>query len=178
MIFAWLIPPLSANATVGDALSGTRGPWRDFQEGWTRMFSALRTYGSNTADPYQDTLVLGGPRNPGNTPVMDVLVSQKLPYVYWQAITYDMYNDQGNWDIIDTSLEEHFPDDGPINTPYTLGREVITQTVISYFPTSSFIYGAPEIINADRALNVFSASDQNSNKLVSSVRSKVCYAAR
>lgn len=172
LIFAWLIPPLSANATVGDALSGTRGPWRDFQEGWTRMFSALRTYGSNTADPYQDSLVLGGPRNPGNTPVMDVIVSQKLPYVYWQAITYDTYNDQGAWEIEDVAMEEHFPDDGPINTPYTLGREVITQTVISYFPSSSFIYGAPEIINADRALNIFAAKDQNNNKLVNSVRSK------
>ena len=172
LIFAWLIPPLSANATVGDALSGTRGPWRDFQEGWTRMFSALRTYGSNTADPYQDSLVLGGPRNPGNTPIMDVFVSQKLPYVYWQAITYDTYNEHGAWEILDTAVEEHFPDDGPINTPYTLGREVITQTVVSYFPTSSFIYGAPEIINTDRALNVYSRADQNSNKLVNSVRSK------
>ncbi len=172
LVFAWLIPPLSANATVGDALSGTRGPWRDFQGGWTRMFSALRTYGSNTIDPYQDSLVLGGPRNPGNTPVMDVVVAQKLPYVYWQAIIYDKYTEQGSWEILDVTSEEHFPDDGPINTPYTLGREVITQTVYTYFPSSSFIYGAPEIINTDRALNVFFTEDPNGNKLVSSIRSK------
>ena len=172
LIFAWLIPPLSASATVGDALSGTRGPWREFQEDWTRMFSALRTYGSNTADPYQNSLVLGGPRNPGNTPVMDVFVSEKLPYAYWQAIVYDTYTEFGGWQIQDLNLSEHFPDDGPINTPPTLGREVITQTIVSYFPNSSFIYGIPEIVNTDRALKVLSTEDQNGNVLLSSVRSK------
>ncbi|NJN53908.1 MAG: hypothetical protein HC804_03615, partial [Anaerolineae bacterium] len=74
LVLAWGLPPLSANAAVSDALGGTRGPWREFQDNWTRMFSALRTYGVNTADPYQDSLVLGGPRTVGNTPVMDIVV--------------------------------------------------------------------------------------------------------
>ncbi len=172
LIFAWLIPPLSASATVGDALSGTRGPWREFQEDWTRMFSALRTYGSNTADPYQNSLVLGGPRNPGNTPVMDVFVSQELPYAYWQALVYDTYTENGSWHVADLTVNEHYPDDGPINTPPTLGREVITQTIVSYFPNSSFIYGIPEIVNTDRALKVVAMEDNNGHKLVNSVRSK------
>ena len=172
LIFAWLIPPLSASATVGDALSGTRGPWREFQEDWTRMFSALRTYASNTADPYQNSLFLGGPRNPGNAPVMDIFVTQELPYAYWQALVYDTYTENGGWHVADLTLSEHYPDDGPINTPPTLGREVITQTVVSYFPNSSFIYGLPEIVNTDRALKVVATEDQNGNKLVNSVRAK------
>ncbi len=172
LIFAWGLPPLSASATVSDALGGAKGPWREFQDGWTRMFSALRTYSANTADPYQDTLVLGGPRNPGNVPVMDVFVAEKLPYVYWQAIVYDTYTENGAWLYADDPYEELYPEDGPINTPPTQARELITQTVVSYFPNSSFVYGAPEIVSVDRPVNVFASADENGNKLVSAVRSK------
>lgn len=171
LIFAWVIPPLSANAAVSDALSGASGPWREFQDNWTRMFSALRTYGGTTADPYQDTLALGGPRNPGNTPVMDVAVPRELPYVYWQAVVYDTYDD-GAWQRPEDDFAEHYPDEGPINTPFTQSREVITQTITSYFPNSSFIYGAPEVIHADLPLNVYASSDANGNQLVSQMRSK------
>ena len=171
LIFAWGLPPLSASATVGDALSGARGPWREFQDDWTRMFSALRTYGTTTTDPYQDTLVLGGPRTVGNTAVMDVIVPRELPYVYWQAIVYDTYED-GAWSNRNDPFTEHFPDEGPISQPFTKAREVITQTVISYLPNSSFIYGAPDIIDVDRPINVYASRDEGGNQLVSQVRSK------
>ncbi|MCP4360076.1 MAG: transglutaminase domain-containing protein [Chloroflexi bacterium] len=171
LILAWGLPPLSANAAVGDALGGARGPWRDFQDNWTRMFSALRTYGTNTADPYQDTLVLGGPRTVGDTPIMDVIVAQELPYVYWQALVYDSYENE-SWHKANVNITEHIPDEGPISTPLTRSREVITQTVISYFPNSSFIYGAPEIVNADRPLFIHAGVDDNGDQLVSQVRSK------
>lgn len=171
LIFAWGLPPLSASATVGDALNGARGPWREFQDNWTRMFSALRTYGANTIDPYQDTLVLGGPRTVGDTAVMDIIVPRELPYVYWQAIVYDTYED-GAWSNRNDPFTEHFPDQGAINIPFTDDREVVTQTVISYLPNSSFIYGAPEIIEVDRPINVYASPDGNGNQLVSQVRSK------
>lgn len=171
LILASGLPPLSANAAVSNALSDTRGPWREFQDNWTRMFSALRTYGTNTADPYQDTLVLGGPRTVGNIPVMDVIVENELPYVYWAAIVHDTYED-GGWHKAVDATTEHLPEEGPIDVPYTRAREVITQTIVTYFPNSSFIYGAPEIINADRILMVNARADENGDKLVSSVRSK------
>ncbi len=171
LVFAWGLPPLSASATVGDALNGTRGPWRDFQDNWTRMFSALRTYGTNTADPYQDTLVLGGPRTVGDTAVMDVIVPRELPFVYWQAIVYDTYED-GAWRLRNDPYVEHFPDEGAINVPFSQSREVVTQTVISYLPNSSFIYGAPEIIDVDRPINVYASRDPSNNQLISQIRSK------
>lgn len=172
LAFTWRLPPLAASATMGDALSGARGPWREFQDNWTRMFSALRTYGTNTTDPYQDTLVLGGPRTVGNTAVMDIIVPRELPYVYWQAKVYHTYKDGGGWDSLDESFTEHFPDEGPISHPFTADREVITQTVISYLPNSSLIYGAPDIIDVDRPINVYASRDDNGNQLVSQVRSK------
>ncbi|MCL4262403.1 MAG: transglutaminase-like domain-containing protein [Anaerolineae bacterium] len=171
LILAWGLPPLSANAAVSDALGGTRGPWREFQDNWTRMFSALRTYGVNTADPYQDSLVLGGPRTVGNTPVMDIIVPQELPYVYWQAIVYDTYEDE-TWHKANDLVYEHFADEGSLDIPFTRSRQVVTQTVYSYFPSSSFIYGAPEIISADRPLLVSAREDANGDKLVSAVRAK------
>jgi hypothetical protein len=85
LAFTWRLPPLSASATMGDALRGARGPWRDFQDNWTRMFSAIRTYGTITTDTFQESLVLGGPRTVGNTAVMDIIVPRELPYFYWQA---------------------------------------------------------------------------------------------
>lgn len=171
LILAWSMPPLSANAAVSDALGGTRGPWRQFQDNWTRMFSALRTYGVNTADPYQDSLVLGGPRTVGNAPVMDIFVSRELPYIYWQAITYDTYRDE-SWFRANDSVTEHLPEEGPIDIPFTRAREVVTQTIYTYFPNSSFIYGAPEIITADRPLLINAGLDGSGNKLVSNIRSK------
>ncbi len=171
LILAWSLPTMAASPTVNDALSGTRGPWRQFQDNWTRLFSALRSYGSTTFDPYQDTLVLGGPRTVGNSPIMDIYVPYQLPYVYWQAIVYDTYED-GRWKTADTESILHFPDDGLLKTPSTLARSVITQTVVNYLPNSSFIYGAPEVVGSNKQIFVESNLDGNGNSLVSSIRSR------
>jgi transglutaminase-like putative cysteine protease len=171
LLLAWSLPTMAASATVSDALSGTRGPWRQFQDNWTRLFSALRSYGASTSDPYQDTLVLGGPRSVGSTPIMDIYVPYQLPYVYWQAIAYDTYED-GRWSTGETDSILHFPDDGRLNIPFTASRTVITQTVLNYLPNSSFIYGAPEIVNSDKQIFVEAALNEDGENLVSSIRSR------
>ena len=171
LMLSWSLPALSASAVVGDALSETRGPWRTFQDNWTRMYSALRTYGQSTVDPYQDSLVLGGPRTVGDTPVMDVFVERELPYVYWQTIVYDRYSD-GGWYTTPGSEELHITDDGVLNTPFTVGRQVITQTIVNYQPNSSLIYGAPEIIGADRDIFIEGRDDGEGDALVTSIRSR------
>ena len=171
LLVAWLVPSMSASAAVGDALSNTRGPWREFQNNWTRLYSALRTYGTTTIDPYQDTLVLGGPRTVGDTPVMDIFVGRQLPYVYWQTIVYDSYED-GRWQVAANDAELHISDDGVLNVPFTLSRQVITQTVVNYLPNSSLMYGAPEIVGSDRDMFVESGDDGDGNELVTGVRSR------
>ncbi|MEZ4516505.1 MAG: transglutaminase domain-containing protein [Chloroflexota bacterium] len=174
LLVAWSLPTMQASAAVGDAVSGASGPWRSFQDTWTRLFSSLRTYGTSTSDPYQDSLVLGGPRTVGNTLVMDVYVPEELPYgVYWQAISYDTYAD-GRWTASDISDEPvvHYPDDGALNVPLTASREVITQTVINYLPNSSFLYAAPEVLNTDKQMLVDGSYDENGDLLVTSLRSR------
>jgi transglutaminase-like putative cysteine protease len=173
LLVAYAMPTLSASAAVGDALSGAGGPWRSFQDNWTRLFSSLRSYGTGTSDPYQDTLVLGGPRTVGNTLIMDVQVPQQLAYGYWHAIAYDTYVD-GRWEANFISGEPllHYPDDGVLTVPFTLSREVVTQTVTNYLPNSSFLYGAPEVVGTSRQMYVETAYDENNNLLVSSLRSR------
>lgn len=172
LFLSWSIPSLSASPTMGDAMSAARRPWREFQDNWTRLFSSLRSYGSATADPYQDTLVLGGPRTVGSTPVMDVRVKERLPFVYWQALAYDTYMD-GGWKASETSETRlRFPEDGQLEIADTLARIPVEQTVINYIPNSSFIYGAPQIVSSDRQVFVDTNYDAQGNALVQSLRSR------
>ena len=174
LLMAWSLPTMKANAAVTDVVSGAGGPWRSFQDTWTRLFSSLRSYGAGTSDPYQDTLVLGGPRNVGNSLVMDVYVSEQLPYgVYWQAIAYDTYTD-GGWRVVQRAADPvtRFPDEGPLNVPVTAAREVITQTVTNYLPNSSFLYAAPEVVSSDRQMLVDATYDTDGRALVTALRSR------
>ena len=174
LLLAWSLPGLKANTSISEAFSSAGGPWRSFQDTWTRLFSSLRSYGAGTSDPYQDTLVLGGPRSVGNTLVMDVQVAKELPYgVYWQAVAYDSYSD-GGWRVAESETEEliHYPDDGPLNIPFSLSRTVITQTVTNYLPNSSFLYAAPEVMSTDRQMLVDGTYDQEGRTLITALRSR------
>ncbi len=171
LTIAFAIPAMSASAAVSDALSNTRGPWRDFQNNWTRLYSSLRSYGTTTIDPYQDSLVLGGPRTVGDTPIMDVYVERELPYVYWQTIIYDTYND-GGWRVADNEPILHISDDGVLSTPFSLSRQVVTQTVVNYSPNSSLLYAAPEVIGADRDMFVEAGDDGSGDLLITATRSR------
>ncbi len=174
LLLAWSLPGLQASSMVGDAMSSPGGPWRAFQDTWTRLFSSLRSYGAGTSDPYQDSLVLGGPRSVGQTLIMDIQVTKELPYgVYWQAIVYDTYKD-GGWKVRENDGEEmiHYPEDGLLNVPLSLSRTVITQTVTNYLPNSSFLYAAPEAVGSDRQILVDGTLDPNGKTLVTSLRSR------
>jgi transglutaminase-like putative cysteine protease len=176
ILLSWSMPAMSASSTVTDALSGTQGPWRKFQDNWTRLFASLRTYGAGTVDPYQDTLSLGGPRTVGSTLIMDITVPRQLRSVYWQAVAYDTY-ENGGWRIADdiqTSL--HFPDDGPMRVPLNASRENVNQVVQNYIPNTSFIYAAPELIDSDKQMFIESTQDEQEYKLLTSARSR--YALR
>ncbi len=174
LLLAWSMPALKASMTVSEAIAGAGGPWHAFQDTWTRLFSSLRSYGAGTSDPYQDTLVLGGPRSVGNTLVMDVQVDKELPYgVYWQAIVYDTY-ENGGWRAAENEVEEliHYPDDGPLNVPTSMSRTDINQVVTNYLPNSSFLYAAPEVISSDRQMIIDGTFDPEGQTLVTSLRSR------
>ncbi|MCB9423324.1 MAG: hypothetical protein H6667_26250 [Ardenticatenaceae bacterium] len=171
LVVAWSLPTLSASAAVGEALGGAQGPWREFQDNWTRLFSALRSYGTETNDPYQESLILGGPRTVGSTPIMDIYVPRELPNVYWQAVVWDRYEDDRWWPAENKSVL-HYPDDGFLDIPQTVGREVITQTVVTYLPNSSLIYAAPEVIGSNKQMFVEANPDENGHMSITALRSR------
>jgi transglutaminase-like putative cysteine protease len=172
LLLSWSMPAMSASYQVGDALSGTQGPWREFQDNWTRLFSSLRTYGVGTVDPYQDTLSLGGPRTIGSTLIMDVNVPRQLRSVYWQAIAYDTYED-GAWKIAeDVEARLHYPDDGLLSVPQSAARESVRQVVQNYVPNTGFIYAAPQLIGSNKQMFVESTRDMEDKELVILARSR------
>jgi transglutaminase-like putative cysteine protease len=165
---AWTIPTAQASTTVNDALgeTGFKGTWSEFQDNWTRLFSSLRSYGGGTSDLYRENLTLGGPRTVGNQLVMDIYVEERLPYVYWQAVSYDQYID-GNWAISEGDQTLHFPDDGVLNTTRYSARREVLQTIINFLPNSGTIHGAPEVINSDRQIFVTEAGEDQSKETIS-----------
>src|SRR5690606_22669239 len=120
------------NAEVSSAFSEVNEPWRRFQDNWTRLYSPLRTYGTGTNDAYSDIMVLGGPRSVGNIPIMDIHVPDRLAYVYWHGIVRDTYNGDGVWSNNSNETLTHFPEDGEIEMPEVIARQVVTQTVVNY----------------------------------------------
>jgi transglutaminase-like putative cysteine protease len=168
---AYVMPTFAANSQVNDVLSDTRGPWRDVQETWTRLFAALRAYGTTTSDPYQNSMALGGPRTISNDLVMDIYVPRELSNLYWRALPLETYED-GGWSAKNQETNLHFPDDGFLNVEPTDAREEIVQTVVNYLPNSSIIYAAPELVGSSRQIFVDSAQNEAGNELVSAVRSR------
>jgi len=156
LIIAWGLPSVSASSTVSDTLgdTGVSGVMKVFQDNWTRLFASLRSYGTTTSDPFRDTLSLGGPRTVTDALVMDVYVEDRLPFVYWQAVTYDTY-ENGGWSIsADADRVLLLPDEGPINLPDYKLRQEVTQRIQNFVPNAGTIYGAPEPLQSDRQLFV------------------------
>ncbi len=170
---AWILPAAPASAAVGNLLgeSGVNDTWRGFQDNWTRLFSSLRSYGSGTNDIYRGSLSLGGPRNVGESLVMDVIVSDRLPYVYWQAVAYDTY-DEGRWSIAESDQVLHLPGDGKFDTPQYALRNEVSQTFINYVPNAGTIYSAPEISGSDRQMFITQSRDGAGNPNIHMVQSR------
>ena len=171
LAIVWRAPALPANAAVGDTINRVNEPWRAWRDGWQRWYSALNATAQGTADPYRDTLVLGGPRNPGETLIMDVYVEEELPYAYWRSTTLDFYED-GLWRVRNGDSITIYPDDDPLNIPATASRAEVVQTVVNYVPNAGAIYGAPDIVAADE--QIFVRTDYNAAEelLVSATRSR------
>jgi len=170
---AWGLPTAEGSTAVNDALggSGIGGTWRDFQENWQRLFASIRSYGTGTNDAYAESLSLGGPRNPGSTLIMDIQVEERLPYVYWQGVVYDTY-DEGSWLIADSNETLHLPDESNLNiAPYAL-RRTVSQNVLNYVPNAGTLYGAPEPINSSRQMFVSASQNSDSNPVVHTLRSR------
>ena len=171
LAFVWRVPALPANASVGDAINRVNEPWRQVRDNWQRLFSALSAQSSTTSDPYRDTLTLGGPRNPGDAPIMDVYVDAPVRYAYWRSTVMDSYED-GIWRVADGETITHYPDEPAVDIPDTKLRESIRQTFVNYIPNAGTIYAAPDIVNSDQQILLKTDYDADGNTLVAAARSR------
>lgn len=172
MFFAWSLPALSASQEMSSQLATLTSPIKTFQENWTRLYSSLRSYGTANNDLYQGDLVLGGPRSVGDTPVMDVYVSQQLPYIYWQADALATYQD-GAWKPLDHDAILHIPgEDGRLDVPNLKGRTLLQQEVVNYIPNASTMYGAPEVIETDVQMFYKRRFDDRGQILIDGLKSR------
>jgi len=173
LLLAGSLPALGASNQVSGALADVGGPWRQFQDSWTRLFASLRSYGAPTSDAYEDTMVLGGPRTVGNRLVMDVYVPEPLSSVYWQGVVLDTYDGDGEWSNNTEQTLMHFPDEGAIGLPDMAARRPLTQTIVNYNANSSTMYGAPQIVTSDRQLLLdLSLEDSGEAMSVNWIRSR------
>jgi transglutaminase-like putative cysteine protease len=80
--------------------------------------------------------------------------------------------DEDRWWPAENDSVLHFPDDGFLEVPKTIAREVITQTVVTYLPNSSLLYAAPEVIGSSKQMFVEASPDENGLMAVTALRSR------
>ncbi len=171
---SWGLPSGRANSALNNTFnqSAVSETWRDFQDSWTRLFSSLRTYGTGTNDAFRNSLTLGGPRSIASTLIMDIFPEERLPYVYWKAVSYDKYQD-GTWTISKSDSYNHLPDEGEIPIESTRMRKEVVQTIVNYVPNAGTIYSAPDLLNSDRQIVVNHSLDDEGNIVIHSAMSRL-----
>lgn len=174
LIFAWGAPSAAADTQLADRWAEMSGPVRELQRDWSRLFSALRSYGSAPADAYGMQLTLGGPIQLGDEPLFDVY-APRVPAgrIYWRGVVFDRYDGAG-WQNTDTSrlkvdaggTWQRMTDDGL--------RAVFTQTVAPLTPAATLIYGAQSVVSVSRSVEyVVGYTAEDAGLLDSMVQARV-----
>ena len=154
LAIALLLPNAGGEGALASTLEPLRGPWREVQQEWGRMFSALNYRGPGAGEAvYGDTLTLGGPRNLGDAVVMDV---RSTGGRYWRAVAFDTFTGR-RWVNVGDSVQAvnaatH------VLTPEFAAREEVTQTITVMAPTGNVLFAASQPVrvslNAEANLNV------------------------
>lgn len=150
LLLASTLPALGANNQVTGALATVDRPWRRFQDNWTRLFASLNSYGITPDDAYQDTMQLGGARNPGNRLIMDIQVPAPVSSIYWQGVVLDTYHSERGWSNSTQTTLLNLPTEGRLAQPELLLRTPFTQTVVNYTPNSGTLYAASQFIATNK----------------------------
>lgn len=134
-----LAPGAQAGPQLGTLWEGLEDARNSVRDTVNRLFSSLDARGVGGGNPFTGRLVLGGPRELGENPILDVRARGGR---YWQAMTYDRYtgDDWRNSDAERLYLE---PGQSARATDWLMRREM-TQTVRIYFQNSSQLFAAPE----------------------------------
>jgi hypothetical protein len=138
LALAVFLPNAGSNGAMSSALEPLRTPWRDVQQEWGRLFSALNYQGTAVGEPvFGDTLTLGGERNLGDQLIMDVNSNRGR---YWRAAAYDTFTGR-RW-LKTTSFTQAIDGGSHVRTPDFQARQEFTQTFTIQAPTGNVLFAA------------------------------------
>lgn len=154
LVVTLLLPNAGGQGPLASTLEPLREPWQQVQQEWGRLFSSLNYRGPGAGQAvYGDTLTLGGPRNLGDTVIMDV---RSTAGRYWRAVTFDTFTGR-RWVNSSTEIQQ-VNAASHVNTPEFEAREEVTQTITVMAPTGNVLFAASQplrvSLNADAELNV------------------------
>ena len=140
MLLAFFLPNAGGNGALASAVDPLREPWYEVQQEWGRLFSTLNYQGGTAGvAAFGDTLTLGGERNLGDTPIMDV---RSTAGRYWRAVAFDTFTGR-RWLNTGTLIQSVDAANNVI-TPQFAGREEITHTVTVLAPTGNGLFAASQ----------------------------------
>ena len=140
MMLAFFLPNAGGNGALASAVDPLREPWYDIQQEWGRLFSTLNYQGGTAGvAAFGDTLTLGGERNLGDTPIMDV---RSTAGRYWRAVAFDTFTGR-RW-LNTGTLVQSVDSANSVITPQFASREEITHTVTVLAPTGNVLFAASQ----------------------------------
>ncbi len=139
VLLATFLPNAATSATLQEQLQPLREPWTRVQEEWGRLFSSLNYQAGVGRPAFSDSLTLGGPRNLGDTVIMDVKSNAGR---YWRAVAFDTYTGRRWLSTADATQPIDFGTH--VNTPRFEARREFTQTITIYQPAGGVLFAASQ----------------------------------
>ena len=153
---AWLIPPLTSPQTGAliQWLPGEKVGVRIQQE-WQRLFASLEYPLHGPGEPFGMELRWPGPISRDEEQVLTI----QAPFrrYYWRAVVYDEYNGR-EWVNTDTKLALLESNMALMSPQEYIMRQEVTQTMTTYLPGTTVLFGAAQPLRMSLPAKVRSSS--------------------
>jgi transglutaminase-like putative cysteine protease len=140
----WLVPATAPDPSWLGFLEPLQTPWQTVEDQFNRMFSTLRGVARPGAFYTGSSLMLGGPVNLTQRPVMD---AESLYNRYWRATVYDKYTGEGWLNTHTTAL--NLPANDPRLETHDFYRVEVTQTIKLFNNDQNILYAQSEPLRFD-----------------------------
>ncbi|HEY4687863.1 MAG TPA: transglutaminase domain-containing protein [Anaerolineae bacterium] len=150
---AWVVPEIAPMPPSEDLWRLLSRPIRSIEDSFNRLFSSLEGQGPVLTNPFGRALGFGGPRQLGDTVLMDVYVYKSEDNAnalarYWRAGAYDTYTSNG-WISSDSQTFPFAAKSDPLVTPYQM-RSNVRQAITFYFPLTSLLIATSQPVYFSR----------------------------
>jgi len=146
IFLVWLIPAGNPESAWLDIFDPLQAPWQGLEDNFNRAFNTLRAVARpSSATFFGTTLMMGGPVNLGQAPVMDIQADNGR---YWRATVYDKYTGIG-WINTHRDIANLGANDMRIGETREYYRVPVTQTVSLYVNDQNVLYAQSEPLRFD-----------------------------